>query len=130
MNYELALKLKNAGFPQKPKISTGGVDGEIFGGFYHVGMVDGDGAFGFFTDTQYAEYLKRDSSKHVIAKEPTLSELIEACGEFSSLTKSPRGTWYCAKSVNGSVELVVGDEYSTPEEAVARFWLALIKTGV
>lgn len=58
---------------------------------------------------------------------PTLSELIEACGDrFSSLTRSPRNTWYVSwVEKGGSVELVRDIEESTPEEAVANLWLKL-----
>ena len=118
MNYELCKKLKDAGFPQEPRISTGGVDGEVFGGFYHVGMIDGDGAFGYFTVSEYEEYLKRDSTKHVIAKAPTLSELIEACGERFDALQSLGGRW-------GARASILSAEGSTPEEAVANLWLAL-----
>jgi hypothetical protein len=90
MNYELAKKLKDAGFPIQEWIQH------------------------------------KDGSRQPYL--PTLSELIEACSEFSSLTKSPRNTWYTAKQQgypNNTYELVVGDEYPTPEEAVANLWLAL-----
>ena len=56
-----------------------------------------------------------------------LSQLIEACGErFDSLTRSHLGTWralarYGTKNYRG-------DLCDTPEEAVARLWLALQKT--
>ena len=53
---------------------------------------------------------------------PTLSELIEACGEqFASLTRHyPSGFWDAATD---------GFEYqaNTPEEAVANLWLLLNK---
>lgn len=58
-----------------------------------------------------------------------LSSLVEACGDrFSSLTRSPRNTWYVSWVENGSsVELVRDIEESTPEEAVANLWLELNK---
>lgn len=78
MNYELAKKLKDAGFPQ-------------------------DG-IGQFIDVKLAS--------------PTLSELIEACGDkFRGLSK--RANWR-AQDVMGIEEF--GD---TPEEAVANLYLAL-----
>lgn len=62
---------------------------------------------------------------------PTLSELIEACGDrFGSLTRNQRGVWYTASPFGegkNAYELAISDEYSTPEEAVARLWLALNK---
>ena len=62
-----------------------------------------------------------------------LASLIEACGDgFGSITRSPRNTWY-ATEVKGKGkfehEIVVGDEYPTPEEAVAKLWLASNKNG-
>jgi len=54
---------------------------------------------------------------------PTLSELIEACGEdFSHLYKGNKSDWF----VEG---LFVDERYDgqTPEEAVANLWLALNK---
>lgn len=109
MTYELAKELKDAGFPLI-KIEGGMCVGrQKVVDFNPEGIQNKDGM---------------PNAQHFY--EPTLSELIEACESFSSLTKSPRGTWYCARS-KGSVEMVVGDEYSTPEEAVARLWLALNK---
>jgi hypothetical protein len=59
---------------------------------------------------------------------PTLSELIEACGEmFGSLVKSTHfgATMWLAHSRNARPAKTEGG--STPEEAVARLWLALNK---
>ena len=57
--------------------------------------------------------------------EPTLTELIEACGErFESLNRHGEGAWGAEgwPTDNTTPLLVVG---STPEEAVAKLWLAL-----
>ncbi len=99
MNYELAKKLRDKGFPYKKS---------LFGGF------NGDS---YITD------------KPSVINVPTLSELIEACGEtFSSLTRSPRNTWYVAYVEKGGlVELARDIEESTPEEAVAALYLELNK---
>lgn len=97
MNYELAKELKEAGFEQK-KAS-------------HLPHIDNEGPFCCVEGCNvYA---------------PTLSELIEACGErFSQLvapTKTIGKIWVASgfgwKEEGGS----------TPEEAVARLWLALNK---
>jgi hypothetical protein len=54
---------------------------------------------------------------------PTLSELIAACGEkFFSLILD-RGKWRCTASEYEGYDNL----YSTPSEAVARFWLSLNK---
>jgi hypothetical protein len=54
---------------------------------------------------------------------PTLSELIEACGkDFEMLVQRNAGQcWGAVGGVHGDVR------GSTPEEAVARLWLALHK---
>lgn len=106
MNYELALKLKKAWYPQNK------MDGTIVnsGVFY-------EDENGTHLDSAYA---------------PTLSELIEACGDrFGSLTKNiKQSVWYCTE-VKGKddyqYELVSGSERSSAEEAVANLWLSLNK---
>lgn len=102
MNYELVKKLKDAGFPQ-----------EGFGMWW-------DGKV-FTTKDIYSDlYL------------PTLSELIEACGEnFISLdlvNKRDDYKWeacckYCCCNEHGEGRHYIGGK--TPEEAVANLWLAI-----
>ena len=90
MKYQLALKLKNAGFP-KIRFTT-------------------------FT-----------------AKGPTLSKLIEACGNelrLQSYWSENDLMWQADNSYNFSHvdnENFVAEIGSTPEEAVANLWLALNK---
>lgn len=92
MNYEFALKLKEAGFPQKP----------------------GNMA-----------YIKPPNDKEFDGEWlflPTLSELIQACGEkFNNLHRTNVDNWACS-SKNG-----VTLHGPTPEEAVAKLWLELNK---
>lgn len=103
MTYELAKQLKDAGFPQK--ITAGAGDGHLF------------------QDEVYG-----------IAYAPTLSELIEACGQDLWILK--RGSYM------GEFGWIVGQDRKeednpaywflfrfgkTPEEAVAKLWLALNK---
>lgn len=91
MNYELALKLKEAGWPQHPFNAWCGCGAETI------------------NDPHF----------------PTLSELIEACGEqFLSLEKNPDG-WLASSEEDGNMP--VGIDGATPEEAVANLWLALNK---
>lgn len=106
MNYELAKKLESAGYPQELK----------------DGLYEGD-----FDGTVYF---------------PTLSELIEACGErFAALNFYPEAPnheqWESSSerkwvmevgALNPQHDLVVYG--STPEEAVARLWLALNQVEV
>lgn len=55
---------------------------------------------------------------------PTLSELIEACGdEFYGITVDSQRKWHAWRSPSQDGI----DSYSTPEEAVARLWLAINK---
>lgn len=116
MNYELAKELKEAGYPLE---TWSRLD---CGEYEPVLCING------------GEY-----------RTPTLSELIEACGEsFLLLRKqhnpdlpSERATWWKAesKAQEQSTEPYAGaDEKqyisrkgSTPEEAVARLWLSLNK---
>jgi len=103
IDYELAKELKDVGFPQKGK-------GETF-------------------QLNWAETTTASGNTAYI---PTLSELIEACGEgFTKLLRcrviqiDTEGVTYMFRAIdfNGlSTEL-----YRTPEEAVARLCLALNK---
>lgn len=91
MNYELAKKLKDAGFPFK------------------IGHTDGK-TIHFGETVTYAP--------------PTLSELIEACGDkFRGVEVGDwKPTRWYAKSKD---EIIV--EAETPEDAVANLWLELNK---
>lgn len=95
MTPELAKQLKDAGFPFK---TTNFAPNEKV-------------EEAFFLDEPYGlGYLP-----------PTLSELIEACGNVSLLVKDSK-----AKASN--YELEIANKYfyaDTPEEAVAKLWLAL-----
>jgi hypothetical protein len=99
MNYELAKKLKEAGFPLK----------------WVTPITE--------KETDYPLFAFNESW----CKEPTLSELIEACGEeFESIIYSNKKEWYAYGSSKG----VIHDNESrglTPEEAVANLWLELNK---
>lgn len=109
IDYELAKELKDAGFPQKG-----------------YGVYAPDPATGLnFPNTGFTAYV------------PTLSELIEACGFRFSLLKriapergSLKDRWkadgYDGTPLEGSMALT-SELGSTPEEAVARLWLALNK---
>jgi hypothetical protein len=103
MSYELAKELKEAGFPQQGK-------GEI--------VMWKHAASGPSTKSLDTAYL------------PTLSELIEACGDdFYSLVNEllPHSfhKWRAASKTD--VWINDASHGPTPEEAVARLWLALKK---
>jgi hypothetical protein len=102
MNYDLAKELKDAGFLQR-----------------------GDGSYVF------PEIDTGETNKTLRRYAPTLSELIEACGdEFDRLERDTDGTkeypkvYFCAYAVSRDS----GQFGSTPEEALTRLWLALNKT--
>ena len=102
MNYELAKQLKDAGFPQ---------EGEDF-------ITESDG---------YARY-----SSNNTAYNPSLSELVEACGnDFKKLAKVPftevTGNKFFAWSWDLKDKEAVMGEGETAEEAVAKLWLELNK---
>lgn len=123
MNYETAKNLKEAGFPQV--IWRGQEFYDLLGGGY------------------IAEYFMEGESVVDKIKIPNLSELIEACGEkFDNLDKIPT-THHSSKAPILGIEgrqkggfeassIEENDDYTwtygpTPEEAVARLWLALNK---
>lgn len=108
MTYELAKELKDAGFPQ--------------------------GCLPFFCDgckkaqhnDEGIDMCDCEVNKYTQTYIPTLSELIEACGEhFGTLTRNG-STWYASH-----YEFIDVYEYGpTPDEAVARLWLALNRKEV
>lgn len=74
------------------------------------------------TDDELSHYQQVEIFDGVACHVPSLSELIEACsGKFFKLTYTPQG-WL----VQGGEKLtaVAGN---TPEEALAKLWLALNK---
>ena len=123
MDYKLALELKKAGFPQKL------VFGDKF--YYQEGQ---DGLWDdlkqdiISTNAMKEEWLKLNPR---MVKIPTLSELIEACGdEFralrldSSMKTENNEQWACDRVEHGVFETFIG---KTPEESVARLYIKLNK---
>lgn len=101
ISYELALKLKNAGFPFK---TTDWAQNEKI-------------EKAFFLDEPYGRgYIP-----------PTLSELIEACGGYLEIKKGT-DSWRSVTSFkfpdNAEMDWQSGQ---TPEESVANLWLELNK---
>lgn len=96
MKYELAVELKEAGFPQQHSWVIG----------------------------KYTEHCTKCASNKTLGEyeacRPTLSELIEACGAFFGALTNRQTHWVAVLA-----ELTHLVEGSTPEEAVARLWLAL-----
>ena len=101
IDHKLAKELKEAGFPQNLGVSR---DSSWVG-----------------IDNTYNHYSLGEDYCYI----PTLSELIEACGEgFESLirTKTKDDYTWSARGYNYPT-----DGYKAPEEAVAKLWLALNK---
>jgi hypothetical protein len=99
MTYELAKQLKDAGFPLKYRAS------------------------GIFLSCNWRHtiHVFEDGSEYF---DPTLSELIEACGDgFAGLRRDKKtgvfsaGTW--------TDRVATKNRFETPEEAVTKLWLAL-----
>lgn len=118
MNYELILKLKDAGF--------------VFNSCVYVYVdteEDGhNGHLGHCASCSHPAVIINNT--HYIL--PTIEELIDACGDkFASLKKMPDivGGWYAYKTPESEDSLLVNTHTygSTPPEAVANLWLSLNK---
>lgn len=117
MNYELAKKLKDAGFSQKRLNITGVYVGICRHGFY-----------GFSEGRESCECEEPDTVHF-----PDLSELIKACGNhFQSLNHMLKdiivgisGTGVSFWRATGGITAVENFNGETPEEAVANLWLKL-----
>ncbi len=103
ISYKLAKELKEAGFPQVHSLSRGE---------------------GYAS----SEVKQLDSEVYY----PTLSELIESCGKDFNILWNCGEHWHAGNYTYGSCHYV--DDYPyrneeglTPEEAVARLWLAIHK---
>ena len=113
MNYELAKKLKDGGFPQE----------NVFGTF-------------FYDEKGNIRLGDEDWDLHLRA--PSLSELIEECGDrFDTLTQGyyDEISGELMSGWHAGARIEVDDKYintygKTPEESVARLWLKLNKKNV
>ncbi len=107
MNYQLALQLKEAGFPQTTE-------------FFHEEFEDADNQR--YHRPHYIYGIRKGEAPSVeqgLIADPTLSELIEACGEKIAFRLQFVAHKWLAENCG---KLGIG---STPEEAVANLWLAL-----
>lgn len=105
MKYALAKELKDNGFPQ------GATNGER----------------GLFPPERSKEKIPAGEFFELFAYSPTLSELIEACGKnFACLEHLSNELWV-ADAWREHGFTTFSKEGPTPEEAVARLWLALNK---
>jgi hypothetical protein len=106
ISYELAKELRDNGFPQ-PK-----------------------GRDALYTKEGDPRYLLNDDKFNDPVWCPTLSELIEACGEKGFiLVFRPYGKWNASANIQDEHTNIVHleGEGDTPEEAVANLWLAINK---
>ncbi len=114
MDYELAKKLKDAGFPQKGDgMWFCEMDSPAGGSYYDLRSIPLPGfALNEDYDTTY---------------QPTLVELLNECGddfhELKRVTKyaSIGSDWYAVSTTQGLHSKI----WLSPEEAVANLWLAL-----
>jgi len=108
MEYELAKQLKDAGFPQK--------------------YIRGQTMYDPSVEPDKDGIIPNDTEEVFI---PTLSELIDACGDkFGSLVRQePHPAYYKFGFTAYPSQWQLIDEGigKTPEEAVANLWLALNK---
>lgn len=99
--YELAKQLKDAGFPQKGKGET-------------------------LTTVPPGQPANEDYEVYC----PTLSELIEACGDrFGSLVRHANGNWRASEASHTDTHFILKKfaDATTPDVAVALLWLELNK---
>lgn len=153
MTYELAVELKNAGFPQHEELLVFGDEklSEItlkslshrrtgFHRTYDSSRGEtleelrskpasewcGKGRASIYFSR---EYIESEEGKELTCYEPTLEELIEACGEMKLEKK--RDAPCEGKEVDTFTYEAYTNELScidaTPEEAVANLWLLLNK---
>ncbi len=115
MTYELAKKLKGAGFPQK-----GGLGSKYYSFISHPRM-------GIYSQYAVTTQIVSEAHFHEMPDYtyiPILEELIEACGgKFALLERVSEELWvadYHDKELNCHTV-----EGSTPSEAVANLWLIL-----
>lgn len=144
IKHELAKQLKDAGFPQKETQSCEDIE-EMSAWENYMITRNLEGKHGTF-DSSIAgyketepdffeqgkwrpsarfkrEYLNSEEGKRLTVYSPTLSELIEACGDdFDELDRNDKQSWVAENHKKGWA--FVG---YTPEEAVAKLWLKLNK---
>lgn len=118
IDYNLAKKLKGAGFPQKFKPGDFGYAKEYIEGLHgwtnwkkgRYGLYDGSGEYGI------------GESEDGFIKAPLLQELIDECKRnFDSLERW-RLKWI---AYGGNIYHSIKEEADNPEEAVANLWLKL-----
>jgi len=109
MNYKLAKQLKDAGWNQEEPHSHG----------EYYTYIDNKGV---------QRYSNELIDEYDPCKIPTLSELIDACGDgFLLLNRTNIGSWYIQGRRKGKdvIHLLETKSLKSPEEVVAKLWLKL-----
>jgi hypothetical protein len=110
MNIELAQELKNAGYPQDANL------------FYWMARPSKNHSVIYGIPTEPGKHQRQGTEFYAM---PMLADLIAACGnEFEALSKRGEDQWLALSKVELPDNLP-GGFGRTPEEAVARLWLAL-----
>ena len=126
ITYKLAKQLKDAGFPQKGTQGYYNNEADKICFTTDNSTTDTAGVIIEYSDPEHKIISK--TSKAYIVIVPTLSELIEACGEDFGALKRYTNAWQARDfeadcPERGNIGIIkTGD---TPEEAVARLWLEL-----
>lgn len=113
MEYELAKELKDAGFPQHSHLTSA-----PNGGCPH------------WMDKKYHKFPNELPDCDCFVAIPTLSELIEACGERCTYLWRTVEGWATGEAQKRGDHAMFDANFcraegKTPEEAVARLWLGL-----
>ena len=134
MNYELAKKLKDAGFPQRQnEDNTFGTIFDTHKFLLRENADSRDSPYDSINDrTMWIQYFNPAYVKEMaefVVYVPTLSELIEACGvkgtQFTLFGRD-KDRWEATNLDGFDLQVQTLTKYgSTPEEAVANLWIAL-----
>ena len=151
LSYETALKLKEAGFPQRDDYDSLGIELSLgrnnhpTGGYhlvmdeaYLIEKIGSENCKKRRACSFKLEYLANDEEiRALMVYIPTLSELIEACGDNLIAIKrddllnpcDDKGKWCAVKEWECYYppEVTEGQYGSSPEEAVAALYLAINK---
>ena len=126
MKYELAKKLKDAGFPQRFKTGSFYADKE------NADFERMQEAMFYFGEEREAGTPEEALVTEQCISIPTLEELIEACGgRCTYLWKTVDG-WVAGEAQKRGDNAMFDAKYTecsgqTPEEAVAKLWLEIKK---
>ncbi len=117
MNYELVKHLKDAGFPQNDCGNSKFImPGDI------IWQNETDGPYCINSNRKWNEDTYKEED---CAYFPTLSELIEVCGDKFYCLKRSQGVSRFIWMAESNDDEPIAWLGSTPEEAVANLWLAL-----